>query len=73
METFDFQIFTDQQMQQQSYVEEEGQVGGSKIGNEDMAPYTVFQRFCVLLLSLHGQVEKYDDRSGEENKESDTT
>ena len=38
-----------------------------------MAPYTVFQRFCVLLLSIHGQVEKYSARSGEENKESDTT
>ena len=60
-------------MQQQSYIEGESQVGGSKAGNEDMAPYTVFQRFCVLLLSIHGQVDKYDDRSGEENKEADTT
>ena len=28
-----------------------------------MLSYNIFQRFCVLLLSIHGQVEKYASKN----------
>ena len=59
--TFDYSIFANQQ-NLTGPRQEEGQVGGSKIAanDTDMDPYTVFQRFCVLLLTIHGQVDNYN-------------
>ena len=54
---------------------EEGQVGAESI-NEDMLPYSVFQRFCVLLLTIYGEVAKYqtsDSNEDDASQKHDTT
>ena len=57
--TFDFDIFDNnsQLLEQQSMNTEEGQVGGLKTApvDEDMQSCQIFQRFCVLLLTIHGK------------------
>ena len=36
-----------------------------------MAPYNVFQRFVVLMLAIHGQIDKYSD--GKKSYDKSTT
>ena len=39
-----------------------------------MEPYAVFQRFIVLLLTIHGQVQRYSEENGDDVGEGpDTT
>ena len=75
VENFDFDIFNSQVLvKQQSSNSDDKQVGGFKpTVNEDMLPYGVFQRFCVLLLAVHGQVEKYSSTDASGDRTTDTT
>ena len=51
-EGFDFGIFANQNNFQRQDDDAQGV-------DDDMVPFNVFQRFCVLLLAIHGQVDKY--------------
>ena len=38
-----------------------------------MSSYNIFQRFCVLLLTIHGQVDKFKGKTEETKDLPDTT
>ena len=80
VDNFDFEIFANGALLQTTPSSSTEERGGLTSFDEDMAPYTMFQRFCVLLLSIHGQVDKYqsplsaaNNGSSEEASKQDTT